>query len=863
MVCRENKGRSAQMGIVKAFQRQYGDAFNDAEVQSLIHQVKHDGDALDTEAPVTVEEQIDMMRRLRAQVASMDVLSEAEKYRVSDQRPGVITRIDQEIKRLESGKDERGKPLRPAQFNSHSHIYAMQRIGQNLERLAPAKEQFLDTNARHRGISYDEAKAEWNALMKREGHFEARSKVSDDLRESLATAGVDAQTQMNLGVSGRAVDAMEIMERRRLEAVDALEKKSAIGEGTSMGTFVSPKDPKARLKCKVCGQFGHDESSCPNTVRRDEIKSIERQRNALDQQSAVEESARYARNSSDDDIRLMHGTDDPAQWRQDALIAEAEQKKSAAYLSPADRARAFRKLDRAQARLEAEIRDTGLKVSPEVSSIDYNKDTGLLVVQPHPDADGNQSPAVIRRCRPAEAEEFAELARTQSLKTALDATVGEEKHQFANRQDAEAALTMHRCPSCGQWASLNSGHRCPVPGGPSEQAEHDRRRRRIEEQQRRRREQAESGEYVAVLEREQLFSSARFEKRRMQYTLGGQNYAISVNEMRFGKAAQVAQAVDDGKVATPSAYFAFPDGVVQGKASVWATDDGTPVMSLRDIGMEGTGLRCDCAQYKANGRCKHLAAARSQLMRAYRAHTVADGVLPGEELNLKTRTAPDGLELNDDRPGINRLMALKNARRREEMSKYLENRAGGYGVTTLMVEGPTNQEGEAVDWPETWSPQTVRDDGGERKAASVGKETNLRDSAEVADRMRYLLSNRMAEMPGGSTERLKFSAKKRDIPGGITVNIPKKFMSASPGRRRAAQRALAETLGVPPQTVTSKGVFIPDNPATYAEFLDRAAQNINSRRINGPRTVAVPTREQYEDARRRATRGGDSQNPIV
>ena len=71
MVCRENKGRSAQMAVVKAMQRYYGEnAFHDAEVQSMIHEIKHTGDALDAEAPVSVDEQLQMVRTLRESLSS-------------------------------------------------------------------------------------------------------------------------------------------------------------------------------------------------------------------------------------------------------------------------------------------------------------------------------------------------------------------------------------------------------------------------------------------------------------------------------------------------------------------------------------------------------------------------------------------------------------------------------------------------------------------------------------------------------------------------------------------------------------------------------------------------------------------------
>ncbi|HZK32094.1 MAG TPA: hypothetical protein VFC72_04190 [Corynebacterium sp.] len=869
MVCRENKGRSAQMGIVKALQRMHnGDAFNDAEIQSLIHQVKHDGDALDAEMPLSTEEQIDMMRHTRSAIEKSGKFPPNELYRESKQRPGIITRINQEIARLESGKAENGKELTAAQKNSHSHIYAMQRLGQSLERVQPAKEQFLETNARHRGISYDEAKAEWNALMNREGHFEAKSKVRDDLRTSLATAGVDNHAQANLGVSGRAIDAMEIMEQRRLDAVASMEHRPAASEEHSLAKFVDKNSAQAQKKCSICGQFGHDDSECPNIKHVATLRKISSDRTYLNQARELLDREELATHGTDEEITVAYNTDDPDQWRKDSLAAVEQAKDNGDYMDPALHAKQARRIEVEQTRAEEKIAASELLVSDTVDDVRYNEDTGVLVIHRHNDEEGNPQAPIIRRCRPQEAADFVDRVRTEPLDNVLASSLNEDRHTFANRGDAEAALTMTRCPTCGQWASMNSGHQCPVPGGPSEELEHERRRRRMEEQRARRERRAEGGEDVNVLTRSEMFSSYRHNRYDIPVTVNGKRAAVTVNSMRYAKSREVSEAVANGNVATPSVEFTFSDGKVTGKASVWATDDGTPVISAHDTGMSGTGLKCDCDVYKAHGNCKHLHATKTHLSRAYGPTNaplrhVRDGVLPGENPRITDRIAPDALELNDDRVGTARLLAIKNSRREAEMAKYVSNRADGQGATSLMVDGPKDAEGADIDWPDTWSPQETDDDGDPRRAQSLNKVTDLHNDSEVADRFRLLLSNRTATMRDGTTERMKFAANRTTNPGGITINIPRKYAKASPGRRRDAQRALAETLDLPVGAVTDKGVFIPKDTATYAEYLERAARNTNTARFRGPRTYVASTPEDIDRSRRGSRLGWDGQTPTV
>lgn len=253
MVCRENKGRSTMIGIQKFLSRMNGMIVSDTEAQSTIHMTKHDGDALDYEAPLTKEEQLDFWRSMRTEIERNPDIPDAEKYRQSKRRPGLVTRIDQEIKRIETGKDENGNELSNAQLNSHSHMYAMMRQGASLERQAVAKEEFLEHYARGTGKTFEEAQQRFDEVMNEKtgnpNEFVHKSQVRDDVRQNLAQAGISAQTQANIGVSGRAIHAMEVLETERQASVANQESKPVAGKESRVAKFNSANGKKAKRQC--------------------------------------------------------------------------------------------------------------------------------------------------------------------------------------------------------------------------------------------------------------------------------------------------------------------------------------------------------------------------------------------------------------------------------------------------------------------------------------------------------------------------------------------------------------------------------------------------------------------------------------
>lgn len=870
MVCRENKGRSAIMGVVKALEISYGNpAFHDAEIQSGIHQIKHEGDALNEQAPVSVDEQIAMMKRVREEVRSLPFISEEEKYRVSSRRPGMITRLDQEISRLEKGVDENGNKLRPAQLNNAADLYAIQRLSSMLERVGPARTNFLETNARHRGITMEEAETEWRQLVDRPGHMEEHSKIRDETRESLAAAGIDPSTQMSLGVSGRSIMAMEEMENRRLAAVDNLEKRPAITDEHVVERYV-PTTGNV-VKCEECGQFGHEAADCPNTA--DLATARDAARRKAQARTAAARGGLARKLEAGGDLREDYTGAAQARFATfEEFQADVEDaRQQGLHNQIKDNASAYKAAVREEEAATERIAAREPKQSAYAKSVAYNPDSGVMVIERQPDHHGNERPPIIRRCQPHEADELIAELQHRPAGEVLSPWANRDTNKFANAADAQAALTSYRCPTCGQWASLNTSHQCPVEGGPSETADALNRRDRME-YNRERRDALKSG----VLELDEVgarkFMIGDHAKVGPQ-ALKGRDAEGNIQEVQllnghFTKRTPVVKELRNGNIPEIPVQMDFPDGKVSGSVSAWEgmDKDGNvaDVMSVKPINGPGGGggLRCDCSEYAANGTCRHINATAVRLANTYQAYPVDDYV-PGDQLNLvqgrdgrmvpaRPVIAQDSRQLNYS-PGIGAVQDIRRARIDSELETWISNRAEGQGATTMMVERPTDSEGQPVDWPTTWAAVDDPDNA-----------IDLTDSNEVKDRMRARIKKKIVTDPvTGEKHEVRARVNQSKDPDGYTVQLPSKFNKLSPNMRQAGVEVLADNLGVNPSSFGENGFFIPGDTATVYERLEYASGN-SSPRVRGPRTVRIASYDDTQEARTQAAGAfGRSTNPPV
>ncbi|MFF1716529.1 hypothetical protein [Streptomyces sp. NPDC058268] len=276
MVCRENKGRSAVIGYQKHLLKQLGYRdYDDFELQSGIHEFGHEYEGFPRPSK---EDQLTFLKGLKQQIETDPNISAADKYRQSDRQPGLVTRLDQEMARLKTGKDEQGRLLRPEQLQRGQDLAAMQRLGVLLKRNQEAKDKFFDVYARGMGVDAKTARARWKSLVRRQASERENTRISltDSWRDNLAVAGFTSRQQADIGQSNVSREALRIMEEERRAKLASLPTRPSI---TSAQRVRVPERGGATTQCVGaggCGQFGHERSACPNQTlvkQRDDARA--------------------------------------------------------------------------------------------------------------------------------------------------------------------------------------------------------------------------------------------------------------------------------------------------------------------------------------------------------------------------------------------------------------------------------------------------------------------------------------------------------------------------------------------------------------------------------------------------------------
>lgn len=865
MVCRENKGRSANIGIMKALHyATTGERIHDSELQSMQHQLRHEVEA--TEAfekyqnfdAWPKEDQIAAWRDMLSHIDSIpdDVMSPADKYRNSHKQPGAATRIKQEIARLEKGTHEgTGKALTKDQLNSGADMLATMRMLDTLKRNTPARKNFLESNARRRGLTYQQAENEWNQLMNRSGDF-SNIRLTDDFRDSMSVAGVDAQDQANLGQSGRARSAMQVMEQRaqdHLKSLDSDKRRPGLRPEHARGTWVKPDDPKAKLKCGKCGQFGHDDAACPNGEHLATLEECDDLDKRLDKHQAIHVRKNIEAEHTDDEIQTMlseAGSDLTVdEWK--GMIAKEEEALGEPLL-PSDTMLKLRiQADKERTAAEAAIDDSGVKVSGWIKSVSYNPDNGLLAVEQHPytKKDGSVSvyPPRYFRARP---EQVDALLQDESIGKAvhqhlLDSNKTKDMHQFENAADLQAAMSEVRCPNCGQWASMNSNHRCPVPGGPSEEFDVERRRRQMDYRALARSARAEgSTPPEPPMAAVQAMHYSELDAHLPDPEVPGNKFH---GHLKAGTKKNALEQMEQGKLFTSSVNFTGldEDCHVTGEVSAWRDSSGIQMMSIYPAG-GSRGLQCTCAQYQAHGMCKHVRSVAGTLKQRFEANAVTRGTKPGASYaSVKQRRSEDGSTMAPTRLGYEEIAERRKSATNEYAWEHI-NRRKANKVPGLWVHGkPTDQNGEPVEQPTVWE----RDP---EMTAKPGNPVNLTDVRAVRARLRSL-----AQSKGGRGKRVPYSVTlDPDKSGAILINIPPSSMkSGKESTARMQRRKLAKLMGVSEKAITARGYRVSPNGAARHNALDRMAGD--PPRIT-PATVSYqPTDSELRGSQQRHRSGND------
>lgn len=851
MVCRENKGRSFTIGFTKALQRQMGgSAFHDAEVQSTQHEFTHQLEDMNRQFTQDPEQwrqtQIKVWEAVRQDVADSTAFSDESKYRVSPGRggqPGYITRIDQELDRLKTGKDEHGKPLGPEQQNTPAQLASVMRMGGILERIGPAKDNFLEMNARHRGISMGEAQREWNTLMNRKGDFSNIS-LTDDYRNSMKGAGITARDQSDLGISGRARDTMRQMEQRRLATVHSHETRPAIRPEHKLRSFIDPKSEGAQIRCEQCGQFGHLGAACPNGDIVSKKKSLQQQTEIINRTA---EAGRIRKMLSRSDKELQAGMDThfPGQYEDVAAFRAANEQRLSGVLAgnpemdDAELRDAQRQISRQEKRLDKELEARGGSAS-WIKDVSYNPENGLLVVRPH---DYTTKSGERRTARP-----FMRRVSPENVQAMLDSdeAFGQaindlgmirgaklDNYGFENEDDYAESLVQRKCPSCGQFASLNSGHRCPVPGSPSEEYKA--------------RELAASSAYRTLLAKTKGNDGGQVAKpmhRRQSFTtesrtirVRGENNEPVEGTIVTARAADVLSTSNGGHIANPPVRASYPDATVSGTVAVWEDLDGRRVFSPHSAA-GGRGLKCSCEDYSKRSWCRHIAATSNVLARRYEAGnagksqpggpTVADNV---------AADAPIGAQERLSYGKIQKMRASANA---EFAEAYKARPSSGASMAAPAALPPRDTNGNPIPEPTQW-------DRSLEQSKRTGKPVDLDDTKQVTYRVRKLLA--------GRPPRVSFSVRP-DKDGGITVDIPPKHRGTS--QESYYRQELATLLGTP-ALKGRRGFYIAPTPSARHSALERAAGDPERIRPSEWVTRIDPERAEANRERQTATRGQNNQ----
>lgn len=877
MVCRENKGRSAMIGLAKSFQRMMGHPVDhDANLQSMQHQLRHEVEGADASYAGfdnwSKEEQAKAWKELRARVDELPegVMSEARRYGESKTNPGVVTRIDQELARLQSGKHESGSQLKSVQRNTGADMVASMKIVSVMERMVPARRNFLENQARRRGVPYRQVEAEWVNKINEKGNFSNIS-LTDDYRDTLAVSGVSAQDQADLGQAGRARHVMAAMEKDTQASLAEYRKNNpprpAIDDSHRLGTYTKPPGNNA-VRCAACGQFGHEKPACPNGDLVETLDAVSERAQLLDQHQSIIDRRTMLDERSDEEIQAVFDANAPGmtvdKFRQ--AIDRDEEELGEPLMTGAAVQKMRKRIEKEGQSTLAELKSREPKVSKWVESVSYNPNNGLLRVTTQP-YKGKTYPPRYFRARP---EEVDELMAHPSIGQALHAgflskNKAVDGHQFENSSDLAEALQETKCPTCGRWASLNSSHQCPVIGGPSEEIDHARTRN-VLAYQALARQKRENGEVVPA-KPPTLVQSLKGTTDNSNYIVDPETGSKIGGALRSGDKQEALTTTEDGSKMWDSAV-AFngtdDDWHVSGHVSVWKD----PETGGRLIGIDGQsgnpGLRCQCPDYQKSRRCKHVVAVGRRLSRKYEAQPVNRATRAGEPFRLqKEGLANDAAALPPERLSYDTMSAMRVAKMRETLDAADTHGIARLPETLWPSRATSVATGEPMDTPTVWKRASEHD-------PKDTKPVDLNNTAQFAYRLRRLSHSKTQYLPhtepvpGGGTrtvmkpERVQYSVR-TEPDGSVVLNLPPSVLkdSGNTAKARAMEAHLRNTMGLPESTrIIPNGLRFSSDPSVRYAALDGIAGDPARLR---PTRMYAPQDGSFAAAEHRGRAGNDGQ----
>lgn len=780
MVCRENKARSGTIGYVKHLLRQRGyQEYSDTDLQSLVHEVGHSYGAAPNPSD---EEYIAFLKGFRQQVASDESLSEADRFRQSDRQPGIVTRIDQEITRFTTGKDEKGRPLRPEQRNIGRHFAMMQRMYAVAERGQRAKRQYLETYARSMGVTVEDANRRWGQLSARSPEERKNTQISltDDWRDRLTVAGVTAEQQADLGQSNVQRDTMRVMEAERQAKLRTQPKRPTI-RPEQRAQMLSPEEAAEQVRCEGgCGQFGHTADQCPNQAQVEAVEAANSRAMDAGRTAMYDTFAMHAQTRLDmaeasgeelpETVELEGGWSNPP--NQDARewleqMSQMGDPANAGASAQAYRA-ALKEAKEAEKALD-EARGPIPKVSARAQEVGYDSATGHLEVTERPlrrKTTGEMSSPKVYSYRMSP-EEYEQVMASPDPGEAIRSGPGSRRNDawaYENAAEAREARTATQCATCGQFAPATSGHQCPVPGS-FQEAEDAAWRERVRKEREQNKLQSLPVSLATATPRQQVNGLIRGD-----FAEGG--------TVRFPDVRQMRQVRGQNKVGLGSFNAQLPGARVSGKVYTWRDPStGTALFNVSNV-------KCSCGARA--GVCAHVERAKTYMGAHYGA-THAGSTRPGGRWfgkpDADAENAQDSWNIDQDRIGYRRISALRAEAHAYVSAHPTLRTAPGYSVdpqTRARKEPPASVTlgDRSVDL--TW-PNAVRE-----VQAGMGDDYTV------------------------STTRGKgMTIRPRGMPRGAILT-----------ERGRAQ--LASRLGLPTRAVGMGGVYVPPGRGWAAEFMERA-----------------------------------------
>jgi hypothetical protein len=843
MVCNEDHLRGVQMSMAKYFHRVNGGTpLHNAAYQSLVHDMNHDFDAANAE-PLSKAAQIRLIDEMIKKIENDPSIPENLKHHDSKgrgSRLGYVERLRREQERVRTGLNEKGEPLSEAQKNKTSHFLACMSYQENAEKLAPAQDAFVENYARSTGMSMEDAQKKFNAVVDQPGNFSRESGIKEGWKEKMAFAGLPSEQQIAFSQAGRIRRAVAIMERDRQDKISQLPTRDFREAATHTYSFTADKTV---IQCEICGQFGHTGDNCMNEKEAEEKEALVTAINEIEENGKWDA---YEREYEDirSELPMLRQLQDPSEY--DGAVAR---------LDHIDRefARRDERIDtlgkaidahdaNMATKADAYVEDPDVLASDEIARLTYNKETGVLIKE---DKDPSK-PFDAYRVSQKTMSDFRKMAKAEGADKAWNTLIANEPaHRFENDADLDAALDQHKCPTCGRWANLNSGHKCPVTGGPTEQNN-------------------------AALFKDRMAATGRDKVNRPAGVdaMGRKNPAQQFDDPDNGrtvvgnvgnhtKPGKVLQDAEFGYPTVGSYDVRFNDGNVSGEYAVWrnpsAAGGPSHVISFKENGaVSSTGvLKCDCAVYARNHDCKHVRMAQGQISKQYNNLLTRAGGSLGE--------APDGIHAGGRADGV--VEDRENIRSRTDIDVLIaerrelaENKTDefvGYQENLLAASQPgfvaaTDNNGNTIGMPTEFVDDS---DGFGAADGNSEKYIQLNDTTQVHNYLKRKTKD--------------FRSKEGNGRGSIAINHDSDGgMWLYPATRRAQSKytkehdlkRLAEQFKVDPRTLDPKrGLYIPNDAASRLE----ACQTITDKEstVTGPRAIYLPTEETMKLATTRSVVG--------